>query len=377
MRRSNLKKLLKIIGICILILALIVVVSKTKFLENVISVIFGKTENYENVFGDKWYFNQLVPREQEIYLKIATVVDNLDRTVVEVGNNLLSASNASRAFEAYLLDNPSAFYISNQYSIKESHILNVTKIEIKLEYTEKKKDIPQKIETLNEKVNNILDEVIDASMTDFEKEVALHDYLVQNVSYYDYEDIDEIPKEKHTAYGALVGKSAVCDGISRAYSMLLYECGVTCTVVTGKVDSKHAWNKVLLGDSWYNVDVTSDACGEDRVLSHVYFNLTDSEITDTHTFDSTFDTPECNNAEYNYYEYKDFKLTRQDFFTDKIRKIISESNKSSLEFKVAENIDIKTVVQELYNLNFNNFKTNRVNEIKYFHINNVIIVPKS
>lgn len=371
------KKLLKIICICVLVLGLVVIVTKTQFLENVVSVLFGKTETHENVFEDKWYFGKLIPREQEIYLKIATAVDNLDKTVVEVGDNLLSSSNASRAFEAYLLDNPSAFYVSNQYNISESHILNVTKIEIKLEYTDSKKNIAKKIQMLEEKINSVLLEAIDTSMTDFEKEVALHDYLVQYVNYFDYESMDEIPKEKHTAYGALVGKSAVCDGISKAYSLLLNACDVPCTVVTGKVDSKHAWNKVLIGNSWYNVDVTSDAFGDYDILTHVYFNLTDEEITSSHSFDTIFDTPECNNSEYNYYEYNSFMLTRQDFLTDKVRKIVSESNNvSCLEFRVAENVDVKTVVQELYNIDFNSFKTNRVNEIKYFYTHNVLVVPK-
>lgn len=376
MRRDNLRKLLKIASICIIILVLVLIMSKTQFLEKVISVLFGKTENHENVFQDKWYFNELLPREQEIYLKIATVVDNLEKTVVEVGNELLSANNASRAFEAYLLDNPSVFYISNQYNISESRIFGVTKIEIKLEYVGNKNDIANRAQALSEKVNSILQETINVNMTDYEKEVALHDYLVQNVSYYEYADMDEIPKEKHTAYGALVGKSAVCDGISKAYSLLLYECGITSTVVTGKVDTKHAWNKIMLDGEWYNVDTTSDACGEDRVLSHIYFNLTDEEIIKTHTFETTFDTPECINTKYNYYEYNNFKLTKKDFFTDKIRKIVSASKNESLEFEVDETIDIKTVVRELYNIDFNNFKTNKVSEIKYYHVRNILVVAK-
>lgn len=371
------KKLLKVVGICGIMLALVLVVTKTHFVQNVVGIMFDETENSENVFEDKWYFNQLIPREQEVYLKVDTVIHNLEKTVVEVGDEFLTLDNVSKALNAYFFDNPSVFYVATQYNVNEKQIFGVNVFEIKFKYRDERNTIQRKVKALNDKIDSIILEVVDTNMTDFEKEVALHDYLVKNVKYYNYVDIENIPDEKHTAYGALIDKSAVCDGISEAYSLLLDKCGITNIVVTGKLEEGHAWNKVLIEGEWYNVDTTSDICGENNVLSHVYFNLTDAEITDTHSFDKDYDIPECNSSKYNYYEYYDFKLTSKDWFSDKIRKIISETNKSTLEFKVAENFEIKTVVQELYNLNFNNYRTNNVSEIVYFYINNVIIVPKN
>lgn len=371
------KNLFKVIFSCVILVAFVIIVTKTMFIQSIFSVIFSETQDSEESFEEHWYYTQLTETEREIYLKIASVVEKYETKVVEIGDDTLSANHASRAYEAYLLDNPAVFYISSEYEINELHVLNVTKLEINLKYTCSQKEIEIKKQALNQEINRIISEIVTPEMTEFEKEVALHDYLVENIEYYDYTDINDIPAVKHNAYGALVQKEAVCDGIAKAYSLLLDKSNITNTVVTGSINFNHAWNKVLIKDSWYNVDVTSDACGEGRVLSHVYFNLSDEEIAVTHVFDTTFSTPKCSSQEYNYYEYNDFKLAAKDFFTDKIRNIINWSNSSSLEFKVSEDLDIHAVVQELYNLNFNNYKTNKVNKIDYFYTHNILIVQKN
>lgn len=345
-------------------------------LENILAVVFGETPNSSKNFELNWYFKALSQNEKEMYLKIDTAVKNYENKVVEVGDGTLSASAASRAYEAYLLDNPECFYLDSKYEINEAKALNITKLEINLEYISNKKVIFQNIQELNKKLDEIIAKVITPNMTDFEKEVALHDYLIENVNYYDYTDIDEIPSIKHSAYGALIEKEAVCDGISKAYSILLNKSGIENVVVTGKMDVRHAWNKVKLDDEWYNTDVTSDAFGKERVLSHVYLNLTDIELSNTHVLNSEFLTPECSSEKYNYYEYNDFKVTAQDFFVDKIRKIIKKADEKVLEIKLGSNIEVQAVVQELYNQNFNNYKTNNIREVKYFYIQDVMVIPK-
>lgn len=370
------KNLLKVIFSCVILVVFVVIMTKTTFLQSVFSVMLSETQNSEENFAEFWYYNCLTQREQDIYLKIAMAVENHENKVVEIGDSVLSASQASRAYEAYLLDNPDRFYVSNKYEVSEAHVLSVTKIEIKLNYEWNKKEIENKKQALAKELDSIISKVITTDMTDFEKEVALHDYLVNNVSYYSYTDIDEMPSLMHNAYGALVQKEAVCDGISDAYCLLLRKCQIDNIVVTGKMGDRHAWNKVKLDGEWYNVDVTADACGKERVLSHIYFNLSDDSILNSHTINCDFDTPVCNGEKYNYYEYNDFKLTTKDFFSDKIQKIIKASTEDILEFRVDENIEVKDVIQELYNLNFNNYKTNGIREVKYFHIQNVLVISK-
>ena len=261
--------------------------------------------------------------------------------------------------------------------MKVSKLLNVTKIKIKLTYSENVNKLESKKMELEKKVESILNEVVSPEMTNYEKEVALHDYLIENVSYYNYENVDDIPLKKHSAYGALVEKEAVCDGISKAYSILLKKCGIQNVVVLGKMGNQHAWNKVKIDDSWYNVDVTSDACGKERIVSHVYFNLTDEVISKSHTIDLTFQTPECSKSN-GYYTHNDYEITNQDFLSDKISKIVSNTKGNVLEFRIESNAyDIQDVVQKLYDMDFNKYKTNKIKEMSYYYIGNIFIIPKT
>lgn len=100
--------------------------------------------------------------------------------------------------------------------------------------------------------------VVTEDMTDVQKAVALHDYLVVNCEY-DYENYlnNTIPAESYTAYGALVKGTAVCQGYALAYKYLLQEVGIPCYMVNSST-MNHAWNMVELGGRRYQVDVTWD-----------------------------------------------------------------------------------------------------------------------
>lgn len=100
--------------------------------------------------------------------------------------------------------------------------------------------------------------VVMEDMTDVQKAVALHDYLVVNCEY-DYENYlnNAIPAESYTAYGALVKGTAVCQGYALAYKYLLQEVGIPCYMVSSST-MNHAWNMVELDGQLYQVDVTWD-----------------------------------------------------------------------------------------------------------------------
>ena len=69
------------------------------------------------------------------------------------------------------------------------------------------------------KVKSILSQIIKPNMTDYQKELAVHDYLVENCEY-DIEAVNssKFKAESFTAYGALCLGLAVCEG----YACLLY-----------------------------------------------------------------------------------------------------------------------------------------------------------
>lgn len=70
------------------------------------------------------------------------------------------------------------------------------------------------------------------------------------------EEVEPI-KTQSTAYNALVQGVADDLGFAKAFKMLLDMTDIDSVVVTGMYQGKpHAWNKVNLGDQWFNTDTT-------------------------------------------------------------------------------------------------------------------------
>lgn len=141
---------------------------------------------------------------------------------------------------------------------------------------------------------DIFDEVIREGMSDYEKELALHDWLVSHGDYDrtalgrsgTFQDHADDP------YGLLVGGYGICLGYASSFQLLMDLAGVECITVPGAAFSSgedHAWNMVKLGGEWYCVDVTWDdpvsvsrpKAWEKRPVSHTYFNVTSQFMADT------------------------------------------------------------------------------------------------
>ena len=106
----------------------------------------------------------------------------------------------------------------------------------------------------------VVENYTDSSMTDEEKALALHDWLVLNAYY----DTTMAAPNSHEAAGVLLDGTGVCDSYSKAYMLLLSKAGIESKRVTGNAVTSegklepHAWNLVKLAGKWYQVDVTWD-----------------------------------------------------------------------------------------------------------------------
>lgn len=132
----------------------------------------------------------------------------------------------------------------------------------------------------------VLRNVIEDGMSDLEKEMAIYDWIVQNVDYdWTHQDVlADTPRESYTPYGGLVRHTAVCLGYASTFQLLMDLAGVECITVVGaafRSEEDHAWNMVRLAGEWYCVDVTWDANGREGGVSEYewrYFNLTSDEM---------------------------------------------------------------------------------------------------
>lgn len=122
-----------------------------------------------------------------------------------------------------------------------------------------------------EKAKSVLRQIVDDTMTDYEKIHAISDWLAANVVY-DYQLEKDLASVSSTSpeydkfyscrslylEGVFIDGVAVCNGYAKAMSLLCGIEGIPCYKIKGKSGSngQHAWNKVYAGGSWYVVDST-------------------------------------------------------------------------------------------------------------------------
>ena len=180
--------------------------------------------------------------------------------------------------------------------------------------------------------------LITDDMDDFTKAVILHDELLLNVSY------DSARARLADNYTCMVEGWGVCQQYTECYAYLLAQCGIKSEFIKSDQMS-HAWLKVLLDGSYYNVDITWDDPLPDKTgkAYHRYFLFSDSafqaedtalsrsrhyEYRSIHPADSTkydrfdnlhgFSTQLCYLNGAFYAITKDGKLVRYDHHTDAV-----------------------------------------------------------
>ena len=113
---------------------------------------------------------------------------------------------------------------------------------------------------LDTAVTKLLKTLNVGSKSDYQKVCAVYDYIRDNVTY-DYDHLEDTSYMlKHTAYAALVKKTAVCQGYATLLYRLLLELDVDNRVIVGEANGGgHAWNIIKLDDVYYNADATWDS----------------------------------------------------------------------------------------------------------------------
>ena len=131
-------------------------------------------------------------------------------------------------------------------------------------------------EEMKEAIEDFKETYLTAGMSDFEKEILIIQWLVENCSYETGENWSN-----STGYSCIVKGKAQCSGYADAFLQTAKACGLEARYI---YNSSHAWNLVKLDDDWYHVDVTwEDPTGSNdygfSTLRNQYINLEDSEIS--------------------------------------------------------------------------------------------------
>jgi transglutaminase/protease-like cytokinesis protein 3 len=200
---------------------------------------------------------------------------------------------------------------------------------------------------------NIINSQIRENLSDYEKQLIVHDYIVKNCVYdsVNYNN-NTIPDTSRTPYGALVLGVAVCQGYSSAFKLLMDMLGIECDIITGFANGdSHAWNRVKIDGDYYLVDVTwDDPTLKENVNREVYydfFNLTDEAMNASHTA-SEPQIKEATSTKYNYFHYNNLVVSSKSDFFFILQDALDKDE--TYVYVLCENIDLRGFVasQEIF-----------------------------
>lgn len=255
------------------------------------------------------------------YDQIAEGVENSSSQIdVYDGVHKISLEEIQTVMDAYGRDYTYHFWLGNSYSISYASQDDIRKI--LPSYILSGSALDQARDQFNAAAEEVLSG-IQAGMTEYEKELYLHDTLAQRVSYVQ-------AGNAHNAYGALVEGLAVCEGYAEAFQYLLHRAGIQSFLIegasnppSGGAQIPHAWNAVKIDGKFYQVDVTWDDQGED--IYHSYFNLTESRMLEDHVITATeFALPVCDSTEAFYFNVNGGNLEAYD--VEMVGSLLAENN---------------------------------------------------
>lgn len=252
----------------------------------------------------RYAYSLLSGRQQQLYdalleqaVMISAEKNDLDKypmKAVQIPGELNTAS-IRVVLRAMTNDHPELFWLSQTFAHRFFADENVTKVAAYSEFS------PQEVSRMAGEIGEVCEAFfasIPAGLDAYEREKAVHDYLLDRCEY-DHEiaasgETTARSLNAHSIYGALADRRCVCEGYGTAMQLLLNALGVECVTLTGRSrqdghdEELHLWNAVRLDSGWYHVDPTWDD-QEEPMHRYDYFNLDDQTFMADHSLSGTPD----------------------------------------------------------------------------------------
>lgn len=242
----------------------------------------GDNLSFDSIFYP--YYQMLDAKGQHLYRQIYANAAAYNAAFVPI--EAVPVSELKDVVMAVYNDHPELFWLNTVFTCRYDQ--NKICAELELEFNMTLEELTVSSKTFYNITNEILSQVQNLSV--YEKEVRLHDILIERVEY------EKGADKNQSAYSALVDGKSVCAGYARAYQYLMQRMGIPCFYCTGYAGQDHAWNIVGLDDGYYNVDVTWD---DTEGGQYDYFNKTDEAYADTHVRrELSVNLPKCEGQKY-------------------------------------------------------------------------------
>lgn len=258
------------------------------------------------VTRDMYYiYNNLDEKYRDAYDRFYEGILACERPI-DFSSYLLTAQEFfDNIFLGVVYDSPELWWFTNSYSY--STVLRDGSVyigKVYPEYSFTGEELEQKKLEIEERIEKLL-EGISSSMSEYEREVIIHDRFLKDVSY-TFSDHDQ------SAYGSLVEGAAVCAGYAKGLQYLLYRAGIVSTYITGEASGEdgnlynHAWLLVRIDGEYYFCDPTWADQDSINAIFHEYMNITTEELLKSRTLEAMpWTIPNCISTKANYWHVED------------------------------------------------------------------------
>lgn len=275
------------------------------FEENNETQLLEETPYSFNVHKDKIYYNH--PTKLSLYSmnidgRGRKEITGVNSTQINLAGNYIFYKNLEDNKKIYRVNLDGTNRISLQGKTLVTNVVDLTKEINDLQ----EKEIVPKLERTYNRARDIISEIIEINMSDYEKARVIHDYVV-NSSSYDLEAAEQFlngaasDANAFTAYGILINQRGVCQGYAEAMQILLSLAGIETDLVIGEAADdeggsvSHMWNIVRIDGEYYMLDATwDDPVGPRDIILHDYFLVDSETLKKTHTW-AYDEYPPCNN----------------------------------------------------------------------------------
>lgn len=296
-----------------------------------VAIPFGKESLSGVALDESFAFRRklLSETEQKAYDLIYAELTKGNETI-----NLSHVVSQERIRDVWLAvyyDSPELFWVTSGYLYWINNQGHVTKLQIT--FNDLAVDITKRRTEISSAMKPALS-VAKKLSNDEEKVLYIHDYLVNSIEY------KKNSPNNQNIYSALINKKTVCAGYSMAFVCLMQELGLPAHVITGYVAAGyHGWNLISIDGAFYNMDITwNDTAHYDAVeyISRAYYNVTDMEISATHTrAEDTVELPACAATEANWFVKNDLiAVSMEDFIARVIENGIANDGNIDIILKL-------------------------------------------
>lgn len=295
--------------------------------------------------------------------QVHNFVESIDVSSYARRNKWTLKDVSGRLQQFYLLE-PTLFFINNQKIMIQHNEANYL-YKIQFDYLYSESRVRKMTEQMEKAAAKAIEGITD-EMSEAEKALAVHDYLVLNNSY-------DHSMKKYSAYNCLVENTSTCQGYTLAYVYIMRDLlGMECSVVTSDSEN-HSWNYLKVDGSWYHVDLTADDLSYSSYggkeydgfgeVNHKNLLLSDAackKSTDLHKNWQTFGLPAAKSTDYDDFFWQECRSAFS--YRDGLWYYVStDADSPGLNYKKGGSNDI---VSEIRSYSFSSGQSETLKKVK-------------